>query len=275
MDAAGHKSNTARLLTGAVLIASATCGSSAWADPAAAPTATWSVPAGTVAADIAQPPSPASESAMPDTSANAGAPARLTVEQAAGPAIESPASAPSEAAPPSFVIAGPPSPDSAYDLAKAATPVRRHRTFGMTMDIGVPDGAALGIVVRPRFDWLRLAAAVTHNGIAPGLRLGVTLDPIAFPIAPTLTIEGGHYWAGPLPMIQGSPSIGYDYANFHLGLEIGNRATFRFFLRGGVSWVDMSGAQAQNTSGNGSSIDNPSYTGWLAPSAKLGFSLYF
>jgi hypothetical protein len=163
----------------------------------------------------------------------------------------------------------------AYDPAKASAPSHHHRTFGMSMDVGVPDGAALGVVVRPRFDWLRLGASITHNGIAPGVRLGVTIDPIAFPIAPTLTIEGGHYWAGTLPMFQGSPSIGYDYANFHLGIEVGNRASFRFFLRGGASWVDMSGAQAQNTSVTSTGIGNPSYTGWLAPSAKLGFALYF
>jgi opacity protein-like surface antigen len=163
----------------------------------------------------------------------------------------------------------------AYDPAKASAPSRHHRTFGMSMDVGVPDGAALGVVMRPRFDWLRLGAAVTHNGIAPGVRLGVTIDPIAFPIAPTLTIEGGHSWAGTVPMLQGSPSIGYDYANFHLGIEVGNRASFRFFLRGGASWVDMSSAQAQNTGVAITGIGNPSYTGWLAPSAKLGFALYF
>ncbi len=163
----------------------------------------------------------------------------------------------------------------AYDPAKASAPSRHHRTFGMSMDVGVPDGAALGVVMRPRFDWLRLGAAVTHNGIAPGVRLGVTIDPIAFPIAPTLTIEGGHSWAGTVPMLQGSPSIGYDYANFHLGIEVGNRASFRFFLRGGASWVDMSSAQVLNARVATTGIGNPSYTGWLAPSAKLGFALYF
>jgi hypothetical protein len=158
----------------------------------------------------------------------------------------------------------------------------RHRTFGLTMDVGLPDGAALGLVVRPRFDWLRIGAAVTHNGMAPGGRIGVTLDPIAFPMAPTLTIEGGHYWEGTLPVVKNSPAIGYNYANFHLGIEAGNRATFRFFLRGGVSWVDVSTAHFQPASGMGgmggmsaSVIGDPSYNGWLAPSGKLGFSAYF
>lgn len=174
--------------------------------------------------------------------------------------------------------AAPPAADRyyAYNPAHAAAPSRPHHTFGMTMDVGLPDGAALGLVVRPKFDWLRLGAAVTHNGMGPGVRLGVTLDPIQYAVAPTLTVEGGHCFAGTVPGIQGSPSIGYDYANFHLGLEFGNRSSFRFFIRGGASWVNMSGAQAQNTViNNGSTIMNPSYTGWVAPSAKLGFALYF
>jgi hypothetical protein len=143
----------------------------------------------------------------------------------------------------------------------------------MVMDVGVPDGAALGLVVRPRFDWLRVSGAVTHNAMAPGMRAGVTLDPIAFPIGPTLTVEGGHYWGGKLPMVSDSPAVAYNYANFHFGLEVGSRAAFRFFLRGGVSWLDVS--TAHSATGGSSGIANPSYSGWLAPSGKLGFSAFF
>jgi hypothetical protein len=150
-----------------------------------------------------------------------------------------------------------------------------HRTFGMSMDLGVPDGAALGLVVRPRFDWLRIGGAVTHNGMAPGMRFGVTLDPFASLMAPTFTVEGGHYWGGKLPMVSDSPSIAYNYANFHLGLEVGSRAAFRFFLRGGATWLDVSTAHYQSASSGGSGIGDPSYSGWLAPSGKLGFSAYF
>jgi hypothetical protein len=153
-----------------------------------------------------------------------------------------------------------------------------HRAFGLTMDVGVPDGAAVGVVVRPKFDWVRLGASATHNGIAPGVRLGVTIDPVDYPLAPTLTVEGGHYWEGKLPTLKDSPSIGYNYANFHVGLEVGSRASFRFFLRGGASWVDVTAAsqtQGSMTGGTVSGIGNPSYSGWLAPSGKLGFSAFF
>jgi hypothetical protein len=153
----------------------------------------------------------------------------------------------------------------------------RHRTFGVTTDLGLPDGAAFGVVVRPKFDWLRLNVAGTYNLMAPGVRVGVTIDPIAFVIAPTLTVEGGHSWAGRLP-IGDAPTVGYTYANFHLGIEAGNRARFRFFVRGGVSWIDATGAgNVQGGSGgtSGVGIINPSYAGWLAPTAKLGISTYF
>ena len=202
-------------------------------------------------------------------------PTASTIAQAA-PAPAAPGA--TDVAPAIAAAPAPPAADHyyAYSPARAAAPSRPHRTFGMTMDVGLPDGAALGLVVRPKFDWLRLGAAVTHNGMGPGVRLGVTLDPLQYAVAPTLTVEGGHCFAGTVPGVQGSPSIGYDYANFHLGLEFGNRSTFRFFFRGGASWVNMSSAQAQNSViNNGSTILNPSYTGWVAPSAKLGFALYF
>jgi hypothetical protein len=256
----------------------------------AAPARADDAPAAAVAASVEVPAAPVAEAPAVE------APAAPLPEAAPAPAADAPV--PPAVAPPAAPVAAPPvapaapfammpaAPASA-DKAPAAGPPR-HRTFGMTMDVGVPDGAALGLVVRPHFDWLRIAGAVTHNGIAPGVRVGVTLDPIAFPIAPTLTFEAGHYWEGKLPMIQDSPTLGYNYANIHLGLEIGNRATFRFFLRGGVSYLDVnasninmgsgsSGTVAANGSNamSGSGIGNPSFSGWVAPSGKLGFSLYF
>jgi hypothetical protein len=143
--------------------------------------------------------------------------------------------------------------------------------WGMAMDLGVPDGAGLGLSVRP-VDWLRVGAAVTHNTMAPGARVGVTLDPMPTPVGITLTVEGGHYWSGTVPGIQGVPSVAYNYANFHAGLEFGDRSSFRFFLHGGASWLGMSASASQSAL---SGLSNLSYRGWMAPSAKLGFSLHF
>jgi hypothetical protein len=141
----------------------------------------------------------------------------------------------------------------------------------MAMDVGVPDGAGLGLSVRP-VEWLRVGASVTHNLMAPGARVGITLDPIPGPVGITLTVEGGHSWSGTVPGVQGSPAVAYDYANFHAGLEFGNRSSFRFFLHGGASWLDMSASASQSVL---SGLSNLSYRGWIAPSAKLGFSLHF
>ena len=151
-----------------------------------------------------------------------------------------------------------------------------HRTFGMVMDVGVPDGAALGLSVRPFVEWLRVSAAGTYNGMAPGARVGITLDPISFPIAPTLTVEGGHYWAGSVPTMNDAVAVGYNYMNFHLGLEFGSQSSFRFYLRGGVSWLDISSTINQQASGSGSpTVSDPSFSGWVAPSGKLGFATHF
>ena len=163
----------------------------------------------------------------------------------------------------------------AVDVKSYPAHAEVHRTLGFSMDFGVPDGAALGMVVRPAFNWLRLEAAATFNGAAPGARLGLTLDPVPWVLAPTLTAEGGHTWDGPVPGMQNSPSVGYDYANFHFGLEFGHRESLRFFLRGGASWVDVHTANFHEGAGSGVVAQNPSFIGWVAPTAKLGFAQFF
>jgi hypothetical protein len=280
--------------------------------PGALPGAVLLASATAVAAESATeaPSAPAPDVADPSTPPVAGAPTTDVAGASTPPVAAVPTtdiaveSIPDVVNPSMPPIAGPPTPpvtrastmtypvplQGAADLPDhGPTPkTPRHRTFGMSMDVGVPDGAALGLVVRPHFDWLRIGGAVTHNGIAPGLRLGVTIDPVAFPIAPTLTVEGGHYWQGTIPGVQDSPDVGYNYANFHLGLEIGNRSTFRFFLRGGASWIDVNTANFKGSTGtngmvsangssttSGSGFGNPTFNGWLAPTGKLGFSLYF
>lgn len=156
-------------------------------------------------------------------------------------------------------------------------PQPRFRYVGLSFDIGAPDGAALGVVVRPHLNWLRLDLAGTYNGLAPGLRGGLTLDPIKFPMVPTLTLEGGGTWPGKVPGVSNSPEVSYDYVNLHLGIEFGNRDTWRFYLRGGWSYINAQVSDFQNaiTLPSGVSIGNPTLSGWVAPSAKLGFAIYF
>lgn len=154
----------------------------------------------------------------------------------------------------------------------------RHRWVGMQFDVGAPDGAALGVVVRPYVNWLRLNLSGTYNGVAPGIRGGATLDPIKFPVAPTLTFEGGHAWEGSVPGTSNLPQFGYDYANLHLGLEFGNRDTWRFFLQGGPSWLHVQTSGFQQVVGSsdpGLKIGDPTANVTVLPTAKLGFALYF
>jgi hypothetical protein len=152
----------------------------------------------------------------------------------------------------------------------------RHKWIGVQADVGAPDGVALGVVVRP-VNWLRLTVAGTHNVMAPGIRGGFTLDPINFPIAPTLTLEGGHAFEGKVPGANSLPSFDYDYVNLHLGLEFGRRNRWRFFLQGGPSWIHASTFDFQSVvdANPALRIGNPSANVSAVPTGKLGFTVYF
>lgn len=158
----------------------------------------------------------------------------------------------------------------------------RHRYVGVQADTGVPDGAALGLVVKPipveSFDMLRVGVSGTYNGIAPGVRAGLTIDPLRWHVfAPTLTGEAGHAFTGTVPGGKGT-TVSYDYLNAHFGLEFGNRNAWRFFMRGGVSWVNFNTGNFQgalNLSDTSVIVGNPTFNGMFAPSLKLGFYYAF
>ena len=114
--------------------------------------------------------------------------------------------------------------------------------------------------------------------MAPGLRLGATVAPFATIISPTLTIEGGRAWQGTVPGVSGSPSLGYTYANFHLGIDIGSPRRAPLFppAEALVLRVDMTSASNWSpASAADIGITSPSYNGWLAPSGKVGISTFF
>jgi hypothetical protein len=147
--------------------------------------------------------------------------------------------------------------------------------IGFQADVGAPDGANIGIVAHPGIQWLRVVASGSYNYLSPGLRGEITLDPIKFPVALTLTADAGYFFPGSVPHLNNSPSLAYSYYNLQPGLEFGRRNRWRFFLRGGYSLIDakltnviinndktfiFSGADAQLHG---------------APSAKLGFCVLF
>jgi hypothetical protein len=117
--------------------------------------------------------------------------------------------------------------------------------FGLGADVGLPDGANVSLVVRPR-SWARFQAAVGSNGISRGYRAGISLVPLGH--GPGLAAECGHYESGnanqvavklmgsdfqPNPLLE---RVSYDYLNLHLALNFGYEYV-TFFVQAGLSMV--------------------------------------
>ena len=148
-----------------------------------------------------------------------------------------------------------------------------NNNFGGQLDVGAPDGIAIGFVARPNVNWLRLELAGTYNLMATGVRVGATIDPIKFWIAPSFTFEGGLTGKGTPPGTSNFPPIGYDYLNFHPGIELGSRDGCRFFIHGGFTYLHATTENFQQSVGNSNTfiVGNPTVSGWIFPSAKIGF----
>jgi hypothetical protein len=120
--------------------------------------------------------------------------------------------------------------------------------FGLGADVGVsgllPDLGVL-LVMRP-MTWLRAQVGGGHNGLAFGIRAGVTLiNPLVIPVS--LTCEGGHYFAGnanqavqwlrnDAPEVASLRRLSYDYLNLLGGLET-TGGNLSVYVRGGVTWM--------------------------------------
>lgn len=153
---------------------------------------------------------------------------------------------------------------------------RKLASLGLHADVGLPDGGGIGPTVRPT-QWLRLGVAYTHNGFASGVRGSLTLDPIDFPLAPTLTLEGGRSFEGAVRGawlgMKDDLRVAYSYANLHLGLELGVRNSGRVYLRGGASLVDLDVGDYQRSSNvTVSGVDARLF---VLGTAKLGFATYW
>jgi len=158
----------------------------------------------------------------------------------------------------------------------------RHRWVGLQLDLGVPDGATAGVVVRPYVEWVRVNLSATYNGVAPGIRGAVTLDPINFGIAPTLTLGVGHAFKGNVPSFVPSasdiPAFDYTYFNLHPGLEFGNRNSWRFFIQGGPTWLHVNTFDFRKAMGSDEPslrVVDPSANARINPTVKLGLATYF
>lgn len=170
----------------------------------------------------------------------------------------------------------------------AAEPLPR---IGVMADVGLPDGGTAALVVRP-LALVRLSAGVSHNLIGPGLRGAVTLVPLPTWITPTLSVSYGHYFerdaTSTARSVSGDPmlsspaleKVGYDYADAHLGLELGRRRV-TFYLHGGLTRMTGHVRNLDQTTGaaDGSGDVSVSFTRDPAVtlttlSARLGLVVY-
>ncbi len=165
-------------------------------------------------------------------------------------------------------------------MAKVEPSPDRKPWLGLVLDAGVPDGAQVGLVVRP-WSWLRIHAGGGYNLASGGIRGGATYVPFDYWVVPTLTLEGGYFFAGnPQGAVEAIAGvdveyvperIAYGYANAHLGLEFGGD-WFTFFLRGGYSYIDAT-VRPPDTEEDLRFEEDARLVAW-APSAKLGFIVY-
>jgi hypothetical protein len=126
-------------------------------------------------------------------------------------------------------------------LTSIFEPDDKLRLFGVTLLVGLPDGIAPALSFHP---WTNLV----HIDIGPsalmslGFRAGVTVDPLDWIVAPTLTLAAGYNGWADAPFVSGNQTIRFTstYLNIQPGIEVGRRSRFRVFLRLGYSrlWID-------------------------------------
>jgi hypothetical protein len=162
--------------------------------------------------------------------------------------------------------------------------------LGIMTDAGLPDGLAASLVYRP-LRWLRVSGGGTYNLISSGVRGGVSLLPFGW--GPSLSVEGGHYFDGDanktIQRFAGAgykpnaalERVGYDYANAHLGLDLGYRRV-TFYIHGGMSYIrtaihnldQVAQSEAGSSSSTTISIKQDPTVRAFVPSAKLGLIVY-
>lgn len=149
----------------------------------------------------------------------------------------------------------------------------RHKWGGVDLFCGVPAGCGGGMMFRP-LNWLKLEVGAGYNLMAPGVFGAITLDPMPWAFGLTLTGDAGHYWSGPVPFVQNPPNVEYSFLEALGGLEFGPRNSWRFYFRGGITYLDATVSNFSTNNPN-TTMGAPRITGWAAPAAKFGISIYF
>jgi len=187
-------------------------------------------------------------------------------------------------------LASPPAPDTDTDEVPELQ-VPKLKQFGFSLQSGVPDGVTGSAVYRP-FPWLRTQLGAGYNLVGIGVHGGATVIPFGW--GPSFTLEAGRYFEGNANGIARTMTgggftnsamlerVGYDYANAHLGFEIGN-GSYTFFLHGGMSYMatringvnDVLGDMAANMGSDTTlRVSQAPTVSAFVPSVKLGFVMY-
>jgi hypothetical protein len=163
------------------------------------------------------------------------------------------------------------------------------------VDAGLPDGINGAVVYRltPR---IRLHGGGSYNLISPGVRAGVSLLALRYWVTPSVTLEAGRYFAGDANPLVGGLSgkrdlddpalreIAYDYANGHVGLELGSsRITVYVHAGFSVLWTalrNLNESAAAVDHGTGEDTATVEFRGdptlrVFGPSARVGVIIYF
>jgi len=185
-------------------------------------------------------------------------------------------------------LASPPAPTADAEEAPELQ-VPKLKQLGFAVQTGLPDGFTGSGVYRP-FGWLRTELGLGYNLVGLGLQGGATVIPFGW--GPSFTLEAGHYFEGNANGIARSMAgsgfanssllerVGYDYANAHLGFELG-KGSYTFFLHAGMSYMvthinGINEALEGNAGSGGPSIrvgQAPTVSAFV-PSVKLGFVMY-
>jgi hypothetical protein len=212
----------------------------------------------------------------------------LFLASASASAEESQPAPPASAGSPAQAVAPVPSAPPAPATERAPARTSEASRFGLLLDLGLPEGAALSATFRP-VPSVRFFAGPAWNYVGWGIQGGVSLVPWHWAVTPVLTAEAGRYFGADLSFItkggQGIPtelrpllrSMTYTYGAILAGLEFGSQSGFTYSLALGLSYIalDAKGTVTKTDgSGNVVTFRDPHVTATL-PSVKLGFHYWF
>lgn len=204
-------------------------------------------------------------------------------------ALAAASATPGDAAITPEVLPPPPPPPEPEAMPLVAPAPRRLHQLGFALDVGVPDFAGASLLYRP-WKFLRLGGSLLYDYAGYGARAGVTVVPY-FPIAPSLTLEAGHFFeanaarklgvtdARIRPLLE---RFGYTFVNAQVGLELGHPDWVVLYVRAGLSrlWYRAKGASSAVAAGGSSdgstrvTLEDPSIRAQL-PDVKVGFLFFF